>query len=282
MCSLRPPAPSSLVRCSTSFWRRPKRPTSGRSPSSRQRSSHSTARRSTTTEALEWNEGLAAADARRRHRAGCGGRVCRPPRSDRRRHPSARCSNTGAGMAIARAHDGGTNAVAMRPAGAVMTHFGEQQSAAVHAQTTAAAGLAARIIDLPGLAFDVDTPDDLDELSRWAGPGRHEPDARLQGLGRAVRAARAARLLRAGRAARARLDRRLRPLPALAPSRRAQPERARLAGRRRRADRTRAAGNERAHADDALPTSRSSRRRSRRSPASTLAASSSASAPASR
>jgi 2-phospho-L-lactate guanylyltransferase len=76
------------------------------------------------------------------------------------------------GMAIARAHDGGTNAVAMRPAGAVMTHFGEQQSAAVHAQTTAAAGLAARIIDLPGLAFDVDTPDDLDELSRlgWSWP----------------------------------------------------------------------------------------------------------------
>src|SRR5437016_6695660 len=44
------------------------------------------------------------------------------------------------GMAIARAHDGGTNAVSMRPAGAVMTHFGEPSSAAVHAQATAAAG----------------------------------------------------------------------------------------------------------------------------------------------
>src|SRR5207253_2580109 len=62
------------------------------------------------------------------------------------------------GMAIARALDGGTNAVSMRPAGAVMTHFGEPSSAAVHAQATAAAGLAARILDLPGLAFDVDTP----------------------------------------------------------------------------------------------------------------------------
>jgi len=63
-----------------------------------------------------------------------------------------------------RALDGGTNAVSMRPAGVVMTHFGEPQSAAVHAQAAAAAGLAARIVDLPGLAFDVDTPADLAEL----------------------------------------------------------------------------------------------------------------------
>jgi 2-phospho-L-lactate guanylyltransferase len=68
------------------------------------------------------------------------------------------------GMAIARALDGGTNAVSMRPAGAVMTHFGEPLSAAVHAQATAAAGLAARILDFPGLAFDVDTPADLAQL----------------------------------------------------------------------------------------------------------------------
>ncbi len=73
------------------------------------------------------------------------------------------------GMAIARALDGGTNAVSMRPAGAVMTHFGEPQSAAVHAYATAEAGLAARILDVPGLAFDVDTPDDLAELRKGAG-----------------------------------------------------------------------------------------------------------------
>jgi 2-phospho-L-lactate/phosphoenolpyruvate guanylyltransferase len=72
------------------------------------------------------------------------------------------------GMAIARALDGGTNAVSMRPPGAVTTHFGEPRSAAVHAHATAAAGLAARILDLPGLAFDVDTPDDLGELQRGA------------------------------------------------------------------------------------------------------------------
>lgn len=71
------------------------------------------------------------------------------------------------GLAIARALDGGTNAVSMRPPGAVTTHFGEPQSAAVHAHATAAAGLAARIVDLPGLAFDVDTPADLAELHAW-------------------------------------------------------------------------------------------------------------------
>jgi 2-phospho-L-lactate guanylyltransferase len=72
------------------------------------------------------------------------------------------------GMAIARALDGGTNAVSMRPAGAVMTHFGEPQSAAVHALVTAEAGLAARILDIPGLAFDVDTPDDLEAFRKGA------------------------------------------------------------------------------------------------------------------
>jgi 2-phospho-L-lactate/phosphoenolpyruvate guanylyltransferase len=61
------------------------------------------------------------------------------------------------GIAIARALDGGTNAVAMRPPGLVRTHFGEVSSAAVHA------GLGAEhvVLDLPGLAFDVDTPEDL-------------------------------------------------------------------------------------------------------------------------
>jgi 2-phospho-L-lactate guanylyltransferase len=72
------------------------------------------------------------------------------------------------GLAIARALDGGTNAVSMRPPGAVMTRFGEPSSAAVHAQATAAAGLAARILDIPGLAFDVDTPADLAELREGA------------------------------------------------------------------------------------------------------------------
>ena len=61
------------------------------------------------------------------------------------------------GIAIARALDGGTNAVSMRPPGIVRTHFGEPGSAAVHAGL----GVDHVVLDLPGLAFDVDTPEDL-------------------------------------------------------------------------------------------------------------------------
>jgi 2-phospho-L-lactate/phosphoenolpyruvate guanylyltransferase len=61
------------------------------------------------------------------------------------------------GIAVARALDGGTNAVAMRPPGLVHTRFGEPGSAAVHASL----GVPAVVLDLPGLAFDVDTPADL-------------------------------------------------------------------------------------------------------------------------
>ncbi len=61
------------------------------------------------------------------------------------------------GIAIARALDGGTNAVSMRPPGLVRTHFGERRSAAVHARL----GVEHVVLDLPGLAFDVDTPADL-------------------------------------------------------------------------------------------------------------------------
>jgi 2-phospho-L-lactate guanylyltransferase len=61
------------------------------------------------------------------------------------------------GIAIARALDGGTNAVSIRPPGLVRTHFGEAGSAAVHAGL----GVEHVVLDLPGLAFDVDTPEDL-------------------------------------------------------------------------------------------------------------------------
>ena len=61
------------------------------------------------------------------------------------------------GIAIARALDGGTNAVSMRPPGLVRTHFGEPASAAVHAEL----GVEHVVLDLAGLAFDVDTPEDL-------------------------------------------------------------------------------------------------------------------------
>jgi 2-phospho-L-lactate guanylyltransferase len=65
------------------------------------------------------------------------------------------------GLAIARAADGGTNAVSMRPPGRVTTHFGEPGSAAVHERAAWMVGGDAHVLDLPGLAFDVDTPDDL-------------------------------------------------------------------------------------------------------------------------
>jgi 2-phospho-L-lactate/phosphoenolpyruvate guanylyltransferase len=68
------------------------------------------------------------------------------------------------GVAIARATDGGTNAVAMRPPGIVATRFGERGSAALHERAAWTAGADAHVVDLPGLAFDVDTPQDL---ARW-------------------------------------------------------------------------------------------------------------------
>jgi 2-phospho-L-lactate guanylyltransferase len=65
------------------------------------------------------------------------------------------------GLAIARAKDGGTNAIAMRPPGVLETHFGEGASARVHEEAALAAGLTAVVLDLDGLAFDVDTAEDL-------------------------------------------------------------------------------------------------------------------------
>jgi 2-phospho-L-lactate guanylyltransferase len=65
------------------------------------------------------------------------------------------------GAAIARARDGGTNALLVRPALALVPMFGEQPSAIAHARQAADRGIAARILDIPGLALDVDTVDDL-------------------------------------------------------------------------------------------------------------------------
>jgi 2-phospho-L-lactate guanylyltransferase len=65
------------------------------------------------------------------------------------------------GIAIARAQDGGTNAVSMRPPGKVTTHFGEPSSAQVHERAARLVGGEAHVLDRPGLAFDIDTPEDL-------------------------------------------------------------------------------------------------------------------------
>jgi 2-phospho-L-lactate guanylyltransferase len=68
------------------------------------------------------------------------------------------------GIAIARAGDGGTNGVSMRPPAALRTCFGEPQSARLHAELARAQGLEHAFVDLPGLAFDVDRPEDLARL----------------------------------------------------------------------------------------------------------------------
>ena len=65
------------------------------------------------------------------------------------------------GIAIGRAHDGGTNALAVRPADVITPAFGSAASALVHAQLAATAGIESVTLDRPGLALDVDTPDDV-------------------------------------------------------------------------------------------------------------------------
>lgn len=68
------------------------------------------------------------------------------------------------GAVIARATDAGTNGVAMHPAGAMRTTFGSTGSAALHAQLAREAGLEPVILDVEGLAHDLDTAQDLDEV----------------------------------------------------------------------------------------------------------------------
>ena len=75
---------------------------------------------------------------------------------------------TDRGAVIARATDAGTNAVAMRPAGAMPTTFGVKGSAARHAALAEESGLRPAIVDIHGLAHDLDTAADLEEVLRHA------------------------------------------------------------------------------------------------------------------
>ncbi len=61
------------------------------------------------------------------------------------------------GVAIARARDAGTNALLMTPPDALRPAFGSHRSSEVHAALARAANLPHRVIDIPGLALDVDT-----------------------------------------------------------------------------------------------------------------------------
>jgi 2-phospho-L-lactate guanylyltransferase len=68
------------------------------------------------------------------------------------------------GVTIGRAHDGGTNALLVRPATGMKPMFGLSRSSESHEAAARLAGLAARIVDAPGVAIDVDTPDDIARL----------------------------------------------------------------------------------------------------------------------
>ena len=64
-------------------------------------------------------------------------------------------------VVVGRAGNAGTNALAVSPAAALAPRFGEPRSSQVHARAAERAGDRVVMLDLPGVALDVDTPDDL-------------------------------------------------------------------------------------------------------------------------
>ena len=64
------------------------------------------------------------------------------------------------GVAVARARDGGSNALLVDPAHAFSPMFGRVRSAEAHRTGAAAQGLACTVVDIPALALDVDTIED--------------------------------------------------------------------------------------------------------------------------
>lgn len=69
-------------------------------------------------------------------------------------------AGTEPGVVIAPTSDGGTGVLLRRPPGIIATAYGPG-SAAAHAGLAAAAGVAALVVHRSGLAFDVDTPEQL-------------------------------------------------------------------------------------------------------------------------
>jgi 2-phospho-L-lactate/phosphoenolpyruvate guanylyltransferase len=72
---------------------------------------------------------------------------------------------------IGRAHDGGTNALWVCPAAALVPAFGAAGSASVHAARAHEHGVTPVTVDRPGIAHDVDTPADLAAVRRLAAAG---------------------------------------------------------------------------------------------------------------
>ena len=76
------------------------------------------------------------------------------------------------GFSIVPAHDGrGSNAIVMTPPDAVPLAFGND-SFLPHLDAASSAGLAPRVLRLPGIALDIDTPEDLAIFMRGASPTR--------------------------------------------------------------------------------------------------------------
>ena len=83
------------------------------------------------------------------------------------------------GVAVARARDRGSNALLVRPPHAFTPMFGSPRSSEVHHAAATDRGLQCRIVDIPGLALDVDTIEDARDAGMLAalsetgqGPGR--------------------------------------------------------------------------------------------------------------
>ena len=78
---------------------------------------------------------------------------------------------TTADVALARAPDGGTNAMALRPGVTLPFAFGPE-SCARHRAAAGAAGLTVAIVERPGLALDLDRPEDIAAYLARAGNSR--------------------------------------------------------------------------------------------------------------
>jgi 2-phospho-L-lactate guanylyltransferase len=79
------------------------------------------------------------------------------------------------GVVVARARDLGTNALLVTPARAFTPMFGQPRSSEVHRVSATRLGLPCRVIDIAGLALDVDTIEDAWDagiLSRVTETGR--------------------------------------------------------------------------------------------------------------
>jgi|SRR5665213_2469 2-phospho-L-lactate guanylyltransferase len=74
------------------------------------------------------------------------------------------------GVCIARARDAGTNALLVTPSDALHPLFGTPRSSEAHEAAAHAARLSCHVVDIPGLALDVDTAEDAREAGLLAHP----------------------------------------------------------------------------------------------------------------